>query len=79
MAEPDVIFKNGGYMNVSEGKVYIDVYRYPQHYPISSTLLLNVMPFWDTVTFALTTATFKNGRREIRENSKNCLFEIRIP
>ena len=32
-------------MNVSEGKMYIGVYRYPPSYPISSTLLLNVMQF----------------------------------
>ena len=35
MAEPDVIFKNGRYMNVDDGKMYIGVYRYPpsyQHY-----------------------------------------------
>ena len=43
MAEPDAIWKNGAYMNVSEGKMYIDVYRYPQTYPMSSTLLLSVM------------------------------------
>jgi len=26
MSEPDVIFKNDGYMNVNEGKLYIGVY-----------------------------------------------------
>ena len=43
MADREVIFKNGGYVNVNEGKVYIDVYRYPPSYPMSSPLLLNVM------------------------------------
>ena len=43
MAEPDAIFKNGGDMSISEGKMYIGVYRYPPTYPMSSTLLLNVM------------------------------------
>ena len=43
MAEPDAIFKNGGYMNVNEGKLYIGVYRYPRSYLMSSTLLLSVM------------------------------------
>ena len=45
MAEPDAVFKNGAYMNVNEGKLYNDVYRYPQIYPMSSRLLLNVMSF----------------------------------
>ena len=45
MAEPDAIFKNGAYMSVNEGKMYIVVYRYPASYPMSSTLLLNVMSF----------------------------------
>ena len=36
------IFSNGGYMNVNEGQMYIDVYRYPPSYPMSSTLLLTV-------------------------------------
>ena len=45
MAEPDAIFKNGAYMNVDEGQVYIGVYRYPSIYPMSSILLLNVMSF----------------------------------
>ena len=43
MAEPDAILNNGGYMNVSEGKVYIGVYRYPPSYPMSSTILLIVL------------------------------------
>ena len=43
MAEPDAIFKNGGYMNFNEGKMYIGVYRYPPSYPVSSILLLSVM------------------------------------
>ena len=43
MAEPDVIFKTRKYINVNEGKMYIGVYRYPPNYPLSSTLLLNVM------------------------------------
>ena len=45
MAKPDAIFKNGSYMDVSEGQVYIGlgVYRYPPSYPVSSTLLLNVI------------------------------------
>ena len=43
MAEPDAIFKNGGYMNVNEGQMYIGVYSYPPTYPMSSTLLLNVV------------------------------------
>ena len=43
MAEPDAIFKNGAYMNDIECQMYIDVYRYPPSYPVSSTLLLNVM------------------------------------
>ena len=43
MDEPEAIFKNGAYLNVSEGKMYIGIYRYPPNYPMSSTLLLNVM------------------------------------
>ena len=38
MAEPHAIFKNGEYMNVNEGKMYIGVYRYPPSYPMSSTI-----------------------------------------
>ena len=37
MTEPDAIFKNGRYMNVNEGKVYIGVYGYPPSNPMSST------------------------------------------
>ena len=43
MANPDAILKNGGYMNINEGKMYIGVYRYAKSYPMSSTLLLNVV------------------------------------
>ena len=43
MAAPDAIFKNGAYMNINEGKVYTGVNRYPANYPMSVTLLLNVM------------------------------------
>jgi len=43
MADPDAIFKNGAYMNVNEGQMYIGVYRYPPSYPMSSTLLLHVV------------------------------------
>ena len=43
MDEPDAIFKNGEYMSVSEGQMYIGVYRYPPSYPMPSTLLLNMM------------------------------------
>ena len=57
MAEPDAIFKNGGYVDVNEGKMYIRVYRYPSSYPMSSTLLCIL----DILTFVLTTAIFKNG------------------
>ena len=32
-------------MNVNEGKLQIDVYRYPPSYPMSSALLLNVKQF----------------------------------
>ena len=32
-------------MNVSEGKMYIGVYRCPPGSPMSSTVLLNVMSF----------------------------------
>ena len=45
MAEPDANFKNGAYMNIKEGQMYIVVNRYPPRYPKSSTLLLNVMQF----------------------------------
>ena len=45
LVEPNAIFTNGAYMNVNEGKMYIGVYRYPPNYPISSTLLLNMMSF----------------------------------
>jgi len=45
MAEPDAIFKNGAYMNVNEGQMYIGVYRYPPSYPMPSTLLLNMVSF----------------------------------
>ena len=34
MAEPDAIFKNGGYINVNEGQMYVGIYRYPPSYPI---------------------------------------------
>jgi len=43
MAEPDAIFKNGGYMNVNEGQMYIDVWHYPQSYPMAPTLPLSAM------------------------------------
>jgi len=43
MDEPDAIFKNGAYMNVSEGQMYVGVNRYPPSYPMTSTLLLSVM------------------------------------
>ena len=78
MAEPDAIFKNGAYMNVSEGQMYIGVYRYPPSYSMSSILLLNVMYCLDIVTFVLTTAIFKHGGRESRKNSNDDLFEILV-
>ena len=37
MAKPDAIFKDGAYMNASEGQMYIGVYRYPPSYSMSST------------------------------------------
>ena len=46
MAEPDAIFKNGAYMNVNEGNVYIGVYRYQPCYSMSSTLLLILVYFF---------------------------------
>jgi len=45
MNELDTISKNGEYMNVSEGQMYIGLYRHPPPYPNSSTLLLNVMKY----------------------------------
>ena len=43
MAEPDAIFKNGAYVNVNEGQVYIGWYRYPPSYPMSLALMINMM------------------------------------
>ena len=43
MAEPDAIYKNGSYLNGNAGKMYIGINRYPPSYPMSSTLLLNVV------------------------------------
>ena len=34
-------------MNVNEDKMYIGVYCYPPNYPMPSTLLLNVMSFFE--------------------------------
>ena len=36
MAEQQAILRIGTDMNVSEGQMYIDVYRYPPVYPMSS-------------------------------------------
>ena len=30
MAEPDAIFRNGGYMNDNEGQMYVGLYHYHQ-------------------------------------------------
>ena len=71
MAEPDAIFKNGAYMNVNEGQMYIDIYiaihqatQCHQHY------CSMWCSFRDIVTFVLMTAIFKNGGRESQNMSK---------
>ena len=59
MAEPDAIFKNAGYINVNEGKMLIGVYRCPPSYPMSSTLLLNVMTFLRYCDICIDDQSFK--------------------
>ena len=74
MAEPDAIFKNGAYVNVNEGQVYIGVISL-------STKLSNVISINDQydVVFERLWDLYWRGRRESRKNPQNGLFEILVP
>ena len=77
--EPDAFFKNGGYMNVNEGQVYVVLYRYPPSYPNSSTLLLNVMSFLRYCDICIDDRHLYKWQTRKLENSQICLFEILVP
>ena len=62
-------------MNANRGKTYIGVYRYP----MSSTLLLNVMQFLRYCDICIDDRHVSKLQTRKPENSRNGLFTILVP